>query len=233
MELYIVRHGQSFNNALEGTNGERVCDPPLTEVGETQAKLIATHLESNIEKSGNLEKTGFGITRIFCSAMLRALQTTAPIAESLKIHPEVWIDVHEQGGIWLEDREVQSPREYPGLTRREIEERFPEYLLPREITNEGWWNRPAEIPEQWISRADRVARQLRDEYAQTDEHIALVTHGGFTDNLLQALFQTGDINVVYYGHHNTGVSRISFLGGHRLEVRYLNRVEHLSHELVT
>ncbi len=41
MQLYIIRHGQSFNNALwdrtGGGNG-RLPDPHLTEIGQQQAE---------------------------------------------------------------------------------------------------------------------------------------------------------------------------------------------------
>ena len=43
MELYIIRHAQSSNNALADER-ERVCDPHLTELGRQQAELLAAHL---------------------------------------------------------------------------------------------------------------------------------------------------------------------------------------------
>ena len=38
MELFLIRHGQSFNNTLSDAEG-RVADPPLTETGETSSQL--------------------------------------------------------------------------------------------------------------------------------------------------------------------------------------------------
>ena len=39
--LYLVRHGESANNALP--NHQRVADPSLTELGQKQAHNLAAH----------------------------------------------------------------------------------------------------------------------------------------------------------------------------------------------
>ena len=67
MELYLIRHGQSTNNRGDA----RVPDPPLTELGKQQADRTGKAL-------GNL-----GITRLYCSAMLRAVQTAAIVGGHL------------------------------------------------------------------------------------------------------------------------------------------------------
>jgi broad specificity phosphatase PhoE len=43
MELFLIRHGESTNNALEDWT-QRVEDPLLTERGERQAERTAAHL---------------------------------------------------------------------------------------------------------------------------------------------------------------------------------------------
>ena len=43
MEIYLIRHGQSSNNAL-GTADGRSKDPSLTEIGFQQAAITATYL---------------------------------------------------------------------------------------------------------------------------------------------------------------------------------------------
>ena len=40
MELYIIRHGQSTNNALGEDITNRVMDAPLTDLGHQQAQLV-------------------------------------------------------------------------------------------------------------------------------------------------------------------------------------------------
>ncbi|MDP6777445.1 MAG: histidine phosphatase family protein [Candidatus Latescibacteria bacterium] len=239
MELYFIRHGESFNNALEDPT-RRMCDPPLTMRGREQAKLVAAHLnggqpegEDDSPALAQQNRRGYGIGRIICSAMLRTMETTAPIAEALQIRPEVWLDLHEQYGIWQDTGDGRGPVGYPGLKRKEAESRFPDYDLPDAFAETGWWNRPVETEEEWLARAERVAAELRNRFGGTEEKIALVSHGGFGNYLIHALLCDGSEDGVYYSHQNTAVSRIDFPESGPVRVRYFNRVEHLPSDLVS
>ncbi|MDP6042806.1 MAG: histidine phosphatase family protein [Candidatus Latescibacteria bacterium] len=225
MELYLIRHGQSFNNAHEGTN-TRVADPPLTEIGQAQAQLVADFLKT----AEQTEDCGYKISELFCSAMLRTLQTTAPIAKVLGLTPTIWLDVHEECGIWLD--EGDGPVGHSGLTRKEIEAQFPGFVIPNGVTDDGWWNRPKETYAEAIVRARRVADEILDRDLDSDCHLAIVTHGAFANIFIQVLLGQDPLEAVYFGHYNTGISRIDFVGG-MIRPRYLNRVEHLVPHLRT
>jgi len=115
MELYIIRHGQSTNNTLNDPRG-RVCDPPLTELGQRQVALVAQHLASATSRApwaaDGHDRRGCGIARLYCSPMRRALETAQPIGRALEVVPEVWIDIHEFGGIYLDYGEPSgAPRD--------------------------------------------------------------------------------------------------------------------------
>ncbi|MBN1993306.1 MAG: histidine phosphatase family protein [Anaerolineae bacterium] len=242
MELYLIRHGQSTNNALTNIQ-DRVCDPLLTELGRRQAQVVAQHLTNGLtpelSKNGSVEATyspqrcGFGLTKLYCSPMKRALQTAWPIAEALGMVPEVWLDIHEKGGIYL-DHEEGVRVGYPGLTRSEILADFPHYRLPEEITEHGWWHNGYEDWPACQGRAIKVAGQLREWVESNgDERIALVSHGGFIDALLKALFNQLPGRHLWYHHYNTAITRLDFREEGRLGLRYLNRVDHLSPELIS
>ena len=79
MELYLIRHGQSTNNRGD----VRIPDPPLTELGRKQA-----------DRAGQALKR-IGITRLYCSAMLRAVQTAAIVSEHLELAPHIFVGLHE------------------------------------------------------------------------------------------------------------------------------------------
>jgi 2,3-bisphosphoglycerate-dependent phosphoglycerate mutase len=229
MQLFLVRHGQSFNNTLPDGSG-RVDDPPLTEIGLKQAPLVARHLAEAPAKDPHNKggvAAGFGITKLFTSAMLRCLQTSAPIAEALDLDPEIWVDVHEECGIWLEGVE-----KLPGLTRSEIADQFPRVVIPDEIGEDGWWNRPRETETEWLVRAQRVADRLWSEFADTDERLAVVAHGGFIKDLVSVLIAGGPLSPGIISSRNTSVTCFSFVEG-QLVVGYLNRIDHLSAEWVT
>lgn len=238
MELYIIRHGQSANNALK-EGGQRVCDPPLTDIGEAQADRLAHYLKAagaGVERcndAGTVQNcSGFEFDRIFSSPMLRAIQTAAPVGKALGVRPEIWIDIHEEGGIWLDEGDGRGEVGFPGLTRSEIAARFPDFVAPETLTDEGWWNRPPEIKVEWCARAGRVASALHERFAGTAERIALVCHGGFANDLLHAVF-AGVPDSIYFESPNTAISRLDFNGKGWVQVRYLNRVAHLTPELTT
>ncbi len=235
MQLYIIRHAQSTNNALTDQR-HRVCDPALTELGTRQAEVLARHLASDTDRpalAGQCDQApGYGITRLYCSPMRRALQTAVPVARALGLQPEVWIDIHEYGGVWLDHGDERGPVGYPGITRPELAEQFPGFLIPAELTDAGWWRGDQEEPEAFVSRAARVASTLLS-WAELQERVAIITHGAFIDGLLSALLEVGRAQPVYYHHDNTGISLIDFRREGKLSIRYLNRLDHLRADMVS
>lgn len=239
MELFIIRHAQSTNNAL-ADQSKRVVDPPLTELGLRQAQLVATHLAIGIEhKTKPIEgqppdasNGGQGISRLYCSAMLRALQTASTIGLALNLRPHVWVDIHEEGGMWLDHGGDQGIQGDSGMTRAEIGAQFPECHLTEEVTESGWWHHGYEERGYFLKRAARVAAALRKQ-ALTDDRLALVTHGGFAAYLLRTLVCVPEEAAVFFHHDNTGITRVRFRPDGRVSIRFQNRVEHLPPEMIT
>ncbi len=241
MILYIIRHAQSFNNALRDMS-QRVADPPLTELGHRQAELVAEHLARGIsleqsigesdEDTRTFSRKGYGISRLYCSAMSRSLQTARPIGRAIGLKPEIWQDIHEHGGIYLEHADERGVIGYPGLTRSKILADFPDYVLPETITEEGWWTGGQEDWPGCHGRALKVVAELA-RLAESDERIGLVSHGGFIDALLKALLNQLPSRHFYYSHFNTAITRIDFLADGILKFRYLNRIGHLPPELIS
>jgi probable phosphoglycerate mutase len=232
MELYIIRHAQSTNNAL--TNREdRGCDPPLTDLGRRQSELLAQHLAEGIQREPAAEP-GYGITHLYSSPMWRALQTAQPLGEALGLAPEVWIEIHEWGGIFLDHGEPEGIVGYPGKTRSEILTEFPDYVLPEGISEQGWWYQGMEDIPGCAARAMRVAQALCERAENdTDARIALVTHAAFSAKLVKALTNQLPGDDAYYHFRNTAVSRFDLDDGGMLHIRYLNRVDHLPPEVIT
>lgn len=245
MELYIIRHGQSANNASSDIT-LRSNDPPLTDLGKAQAEKLAEWLaQGNIRLPWTDPDTGFtrndavpsfNFDHLYCSAMYRAMQTTQPISAALGIQPEVWIDIHESGGIYLEqDGQFIG---YPGKTRSEISGEFPHYVLPDRLTDAGWWRVEDGHEERgaFYGRAIRVAGELRrrahDPY-YADKRIGIVTHGTFIDALLKAFFNMLPSRQMYFMHYNTAMTRLDFRADDVVLTRCVNRVDHLPSELIS
>lgn len=166
--------------------------------------------------------------------MHRALQTAAPLAQALGLKPEVWIDIHEQGGIYLTQDGV--PTGFPGRTRREILGEFPDYVLPEAVTDQGWYDAMRGYEEMPASagRAIKVAMELRRraENEFKDARIAIITHGTFIDLMLKAFLGMLPNRQFYFTHYNTAITRIDFQHDYLL-VRYVNRVDHLPAEMIS
>jgi 2,3-bisphosphoglycerate-dependent phosphoglycerate mutase len=242
MDLYIIRHAQSTNNALLDQR-VRVCDPLLTELGYRQAQLLAEHLvhgrnagcealSTDPEAGAGGSTSGYGITRILCSPMRRALLTAQPAGQALGLRPEVWVDIHEHGGIYLDHGDGVGKVGYPGIPRDELLAQFPDYVVPDELSDAGWWHDGYEELAGCAARAAAVAERLR-AMRDTDERIAMVTHGEFSNFLLNALLGPALAQPTSYHHENVGISLVRFKPDGRISVRYLNRIAHLPPEMIT
>jgi broad specificity phosphatase PhoE len=245
MKLFIIRHAQSENNVHEGKDYEaymrnRVVDPSITALGFKQAERVAQHLAAqehaeHVHENGE-EGSGYRFTHIFASPMLRCLQTALPISKALNIAPEVWVDIHEQGGMFLGNpRTGEDLRFFPGMTRNEIEAQFTGYRIPETISDSGWWTGGHEEHTECEQRAERVAIHLRKMAAEmADARVAIVSHGTFSDRLVKALVGLPtNTSQCYFTHYNTAITRVDFWGEGNAFVRYLNRVQHLPPEMVS
>ena len=231
MDLFLIRHGESVNNTLTDVS-QRVADPALTARGRAQVRRLAEFAAA----AGHLDPPergrGPAFDRIYCSPMLRALQTAAPLAECLGMVPEVWVDVHEVGGLWLESGEL-----IPGPQRSRLEADFPGVVLPAGVRENGWWSGGQEMAHAGRGRAIGVAAQLRARaraaaagngkaWVRPRERVAIVTHGDFMSALVMALADHLPSWGLYYVHHNTAITRFQ-LDPEGCVIHYLNRVDHL------
>ena len=161
-QLFFIRHGQSTNNALTDPT-QRVQDPELTQIGQVQAEHVAQYVAAGHHLRGALAGAeGPPLDRLYCSAMVRAVHTATPIGQALGLKPEIFVDLHEVGGIYLDypDGRIES---FPGQTRSELAARFPDCVAPDELDEEGWWRGGRESVEEGQQRARAVADQLRQQ----------------------------------------------------------------------
>ena len=213
MELYLIRHAQSWNNAKP--EEQRVEDPGLTELGEQQARRVAEFV------------TGLNLTRLITSPFLRTLLTTEQIHQATSLPTEVRSELHEQGGCYS-GHVPQNKVGRPGMTRRQIEQRFSAFDLAANIDDQGWWkSQPYESRETAAERARWLLHRTREEFGHTQERIAYVMHA--------------DITQLFLGHihpqpletpYNVSVSMVSFQGD-AVRLEEYNIVQHLPPELIT
>lgn len=150
--LLLIRHGQSTWNATDRWQGH--ADPPLSELGRAQAEHAAGKL------------AGAGLASVVSSDLARARQTAEILAGALGLGP-VAIDP------LLRERDVG---EWEGLTRAEIEVRFPDLLA-------AWTDGLLDAPpggESHDTMARRATAALTALAAGrgAGERVLVVTHGG-------------------------------------------------------
>jgi probable phosphoglycerate mutase len=142
--LLLLRHGQSEWNALGRWQGQ--ADPPLSDLGWQQARLAAAALGT--------------VDAIVSSDLQRATGTAMVLSEALGVGPVV-----------IEpDLRERDAGEWSGLTRAEIDDRWPGYL------GEG------RRPPSWEPDDALVARVLaglrRAAALVPGGEVLVVTHGG-------------------------------------------------------
>jgi 2,3-bisphosphoglycerate-dependent phosphoglycerate mutase len=245
MQCYFVRHGQSENNELWARTGAeegRSEDAELTQLGRLQAERVAQFLNhrsssapstpSRADDDDPKNIRGYGITHLYCSPMIRAVATGTVIAQTLGLPLAAWVDLHEEGGIWLGDPQTGERIGQPGKNRTYFEQHYPDIVLPDNIDDVGWWNRPFEQRDVRPTRAQRVLEELIAQHAHTDHHVVLVSHGGFFNHFMTAVLRLPGMGPYRFNLSNTGFARIDF-ADQRIRVQYTNRTDHLSPEMIS
>lgn len=257
MELYFIRHGQSANNAnWDNSEYAESPDPALTEIGHEQARLLAEFLKKNQtitnDKNWNIQnRYGFGLTHIYTSLMERAAFTAAPIAQALDIPLMAWKEIHEEGGIYGRAAKRGTPQSgsvdksklqgLPGRPRSFFMENFRTLILPDDLDETGWWNRPFEADEERQPRADQVFAELlarhRDQKGRPEHRVAFVSHGGFFMRLMGAMLklpwrQAAHGLRSWFALNNCSISRFDIFGD-ELSIAYINRTDYLPDDLIT
>ncbi len=219
MELYLIRHGQSVNNALPVE--ERVEDPALTDIGHRQAAHSAEWAKSA------------GLTRLIVSPFRRTLETAEYIRQATGLIPEVWIDLHEQGGC-MNGIDEASYIGRPGMTAAEIQAAFPHFALPPEIDHRGWWqSRPHETLAETALRAQRLWQRTHQSFARTDERIAFVMHGHFKLILIETLIaMIPDGATCGDDVFNAGITKFA-VTPEKTKLVFFNFVDHLPRAVIT
>ena len=146
-KLLLVRHGQSEWNAMGRWQGK--ANPPLTDLGKEQALLAAKKLPD------------FSI--LASSDLVRARETA-----------EIFARAHdkEPNDIFIEPQvQERDAGEFSGLTRDEIDKKFPGYLAQQRWPS-GW-----EPDDVLIKRLREGLGRIIASSTGSDS-IVVVTHGG-------------------------------------------------------
>ncbi|WP_372637146.1 histidine phosphatase family protein [Cohnella sp.] len=197
MELFLVRHGQSVGNTEPDLD---MPDSPLTAKGKEQAGLVARYL---------LNK---GITAIYSSPLIRAMQSAQPLANLLG-YP-----IHVMKALY----EVREGSPYEGPSRQALTELVPEALFDDSIEEEGWICPGGDLPETSKLRAQAALHQLQ---LSGEERIAVFCHGMFNEYVIREALGIGSERIRFI-QENTGVNHF-IIHKQAIEVLKINDTVHL------
>lgn len=148
-ELILARHGETEWNRAGRFQGH--ADPPLNDLGRAQASGLAVELGSG------------RITALSSSPLRRALETAETIGAALGLAP-----------VTLEALREVDVGSWQGLTRAEVEARFPEQYR-RWLDHEQGWD-DGETYEEMGARVVPALQELARRHP--GERVLAVTHGG-------------------------------------------------------
>jgi broad specificity phosphatase PhoE len=202
-EVLLIRHGQQHIPDLEkATTGDWI-DPPLSEHGRAQARLLAAALST------------LKIDHIFCSPLKRARETAAPLAEMQRKEVEIVEDI----------REVEVFRDVP--PEQTAREAFGDDLLravrQRMITERNWDVYP--LSESSFDFRKRTINAIESAIARNaGERIAIVCHGGVINSYMGHII--GSRYDMFFRPAHTSIN-VAIAGGDRRVPRSLNDIHHL------
>jgi 2,3-bisphosphoglycerate-dependent phosphoglycerate mutase len=221
MELYLIRHAESTNNARP--TYERVEDPDLTSVGRLQAEHLANWLAT------------LKIDALITSPFRRTLQTAAVVLDVTSHRLDIWHNVYERGGCFRGYDEATLAGAM-GMGRAQILAAMGRHaercLLDETILDSGWWGgKDRETDDQAKCRAMEVCRRLESCFFN-GQSVVLLIHADLKRLMLGELL-AGQVDVPRLGRlRNVGVTKLDWVAGH-WQLDYFNSVTHLPARLIT
>ena len=197
MNLMIVRHAESTANQDERWQGR--ADFQLSRTGRWQANRLRSRLEGERYRP----------TRIYTSPLTRAQDTALIVASNWDRPIEAWEELTEINvGV------------IAGLTRAEVEERFPDVATSLAATRDLDQVEGAETHNATSNRAQYVVDRLICKHDNSDR-VMVFTHGGILAHIIKQLLGTDRLWGI--GIRNTAIFEFSIdVGRWDLEDRVRN-----------
>jgi probable phosphoglycerate mutase len=208
MHLYFVRHGQSFVNLKDWTDGN--LDAGLTELGQRQAAAVAAWLPKVLPQ----------IDGLYASTMQRARETVAPLAAAYDCEIR-WDDRLREIGNNRWDHTAFPPEDLP--------RNYPDYWASeRPFATMTPLTPGGETFMHFRTRVGMFIEELAE--CCRSKVILAICHGGVVEAAFDHIFNIGPWRRCEVWDHNTGITHFEYVEHPRREtwrLHYHNRVEHL------
>jgi 2,3-bisphosphoglycerate-dependent phosphoglycerate mutase len=232
MRLYLIRHGQSLNNAAySDTEGGyafgspgRVADPELTPLGHRQAAALARAVRDG--------RAPLPLTHLYSSRILRAVRTAAHLADALDLTVVLRDDAHEVGGIHHQDPSARTRRPATGLSIDQLQLVSPRVVAPAGSNPADAWHGGFETVDDALPRAHRLLADLATVHGGTGDHVGLVTHQHFSQFILAAVLGLTGPPSPSFRLDNTAHVSLDLTPADP-QIHWVNRCDHLAAADVT
>jgi probable phosphoglycerate mutase len=209
MQLYLIRHGQSYVNLSDWAGGNT--DEGLTELGQVQARRLAAWLPDHLPT----------IDVIYASTMRRARETAAAVAGAYGAEVRFDDRLREVGNNRLD----HSP--------------WPNDALPKDFAEYWGSARPfspvilnAIDGETFMHFRTRVGLFVEDLVERhRGQIVVVVAHGGVVESVFDHIFNVGPWRRCEVWDYNTAVTHFELVehpGREVWRLHYHNRVDHLA-----
>jgi broad specificity phosphatase PhoE len=147
--IFLARHGESDWNVEKRFQGHS--DRPLTERGRQQAHALADLVASE------------EIDAVYTSPLRRAQETAEIVAATAGLEP-----------VGLPELREVDTGSWSGLSRADVEARFPEGFTRWRSGGSGWED--GESYEEMAERVIRTLRKIAEDHP--DGRVLVISHGG-------------------------------------------------------
>ncbi|MCQ2818029.1 MAG: phosphoglycerate mutase family protein [archaeon] len=225
MRFILIRHAESRNNEIHAISQdlylkERSPDPDLSSTAPELCRKLGTLLKNN----------NYKIDKFYSSLHLRALKTMQYITETYdnenKIPQEYFPYLHEYGGAHFQGKPM------PGLTKKEIKEKFPTIILEGEYSSgidlEKGWNHLDHV-ENLTDARERLKKciftfkEMASKEENENKTVAFITHGDTLNLLMQWIINNGTIELNYsFYTDNLSLTSFTIDKNKKISVEYIN-----------
>ena len=176
MKLLVIRHGESEADLLDVHEGR--ADFALTERGHRQAEAMANYVADN-----------YNISKIYASTLTRAKQTAQHLSDKTGISIAFDENLMEFNNGLL-----------AGLPRAVVREKYPE--VPDLPIDKAVYGQESQV--EFRQRAESALSRIINE-AESDETIAVVSHGGMINQLYRSFFNMPVDCIYFFNTADTGI----------------------------
>ena len=176
MKLLVIRHGESEADLLDVHEGR--ADFALTERGHRQAEAMANYVADH-----------YTISKIYASTLTRAKQTAGHLSDKTGIPIAFDENLMEFNNGLL-----------AGLPRSVVREKYPE--VPNLPIDKAVYGQESQA--EFRQRAENALSRVISE-SQTDETIAIVSHGGMINQLYRSFFNMPVDCKFFFNTADTGI----------------------------